>query len=411
MKLWAKIGIGMILGSLAGLGLGENAVYLKPLGEGFLRLIQMIIVPLIVASMAVGITGIHDTKKLTRLGLSTLVLFLITTLVAVGWGLLTAFIFKPGIGLHLQAAHAAPSLPSLEWSQLLLSLIPANPFKAMMEGNVLQLIIFAFLVGMAINLAGPRGEPLKALFDSLAEVMYQLTSKIMELSPIGVFGLMAWVTGTFGLHVLAKLSAFVVLYYAACLFHLFIVFGGIIKWGVGVRVSLFFKGMAEALLMAFSTCSSSASLPVSMHCVQENLGVSKTISQFVLPLGTTLNMNGSAIFQAMSACFIAQCYGIELTAIQLLLISFTATCSAIGAAGIPGSGFIMLSTVLSVAGLPLEGLALIAGIDRIREMISTVLNVAGDAVCALYLAKQENELDLVKYNRIDSVPYCPVHEL
>jgi DAACS family dicarboxylate/amino acid:cation (Na+ or H+) symporter len=411
MKLWMKIGIGMALGSVLGLWMGQDAVHLKFLGDGFLRLIQMIIVPLIFASMAVGITSIHDPKKLTRLGLSTLLLFLLTTLAAVGWGLLCAFLFKPGAGLHLQATSPLQLAPSLEISQLLLSLIPANPFKAMMEGNVLQLIIFAFLVGIAINLAGPKGQPLRTIFDSLAEVMYQLTTLVMQLSPIGVFGLMAWVTGTFGIQILAKLGAFLLLYYAACCFHFLVVFGGMIRWGVGVKLSLFFKGMADALLMAFSTCSSSATLPIALHSVQENLGVSKSVAQFVLPLGTTLNMNGSALFQAMSAVFIAQCYGIELSGAQLLLITFAATCSAIGAAGIPGTGFIMLSSVLTVAGLPLEGLALIAGIDRVREMISTVLNVGGDAVCALYIAKRENELDLAVYNRKESVPYEAVGSL
>jgi Na+/H+-dicarboxylate symporter len=209
---------------------------------------------------------------------------------------------------------------------------------------------------------------------------------------------MASVTGTFGLSVLKPLSHFLFSYYFACAIHVLFVFCGLLWIIAKLNPWPFFRGMGDAIMMAFSTCSSSATLPVSMHCVQRNLGVSKNLTSFILPLGSTINMNGSAIYQGMAAIFISQAYGIYLDWSQLLTIVLTATLSAVGAAGIPGTGFIMLSVVLTAAGLPTEGLALLLGIDRLREMVSTVLNVLGDSVAAVVVAKQEGELDERQYN-------------
>ena len=208
---------------------------------------------------------------------------------------------------------------------------------------------------------------------------------------------MAWVAGTFGLSVLLTLGKFLIIYYVACAIQVGVVFCGILWFLAKLHPLPFFKGMGDAIMVAFSTCSSSATLPVSMHCTQENLGVSKNLSSFILPLGSTINMSGSAIFQAMSTIFIAQAYGVELDFHSLATIIITAVLSAIGAAGIPGSGFMMLSVVVSSVGLPLEGLAMLAGIDRLREMVSTVLNILGDAVVAVTVAKQEGELDVKQY--------------
>lgn len=241
------------------------------------------------------------------------------------------------------------------------------------------------------------------VLESLADVMYRLTAIIMEFSPFGVFAIMAWVSGSFGLVVLIPLLKFLLVYYAACLLHVFVVFCSILRFMAKLSPWPFFRGMRDAMMMAFSTCSSSATLPVSMHCVQQNLGVSKNITSFVLPLGSTINMNGSAIFQGMSALFIAQAYEITLGWQSLLTIVVTATLSSIGAAGIPGTGFIMLSVVFTSVGIPIEGLALLAGIDRVREMVSTVLNILGDAVCAVYIARNEGELDERQYYHEDLV--------
>lgn len=404
MKLWVKIFIGLILGAFTGLILGENAIYLKPLGTIFLNLINMIIVLLILSSMAVGITSIHDPQKLGRVGGKTIGIYLMTTLIAIGTALLLANIFDLGTGLGLQAKEITPpNPPSL--SEIVLSIIPTNPIASMVNGNILQVIVFAVFLGIAINFSGQKGKPLLHFLESLADVMYRLTSLIMEFSPIGVFGITAWVTGTFGLTLLLPLLKFLSIYYLACLFHLFVIYGALLKGVAQLKLWPFFRGMRDAIMMAFSTCSSAATLPVAMHCAQENLGVSKNISGFVLPLGITMNMNGGAIYQAMSAIFIAQAYGIQLDLYHYITLILTTTFSAIGTAGVPGGGFIMLSAVLASVGLPLEGLAILAGIDRLRDMMTTVLNILGDAAVTVLIAKQEGELNEKRYYHSDLVEF------
>lgn len=404
MKLWVKIFISMVLGVLTGLLLGEKAVYLKPLGTLFLNLINMIIVLLIFSSMVVGITSVHDPKKLGRLGCKTLSIYLATTVCAITFGLVFANIFQVGskLGLNIVSSEIAPAMSV---SDILLTIIPTNPIAAMVQGNILQVIVFAVFLGLAINFSGERGKPLMYVIESLSDVMYRLTSIVMEFSPIGVFGIMSWVAGTFGIGLLLPLAKFLMIYYVACLAHFFIVYGGLLKGLAKLGIIPFLKGMGDAIMMAFSTCSSAATLPVAMHCTQENLGVSKNISGFVLPLGITLNMNGTAVFQAMSAVFVAQAYGIPLDFNKYVVLFLTAIFSAIGTAGVPGGGFIMLSAVLSSVGLPLEGLALLVGIDRLREMMTTVLNILGDGVVTVLIAKQENEFDEDLYYHTELVSF------
>jgi Na+/H+-dicarboxylate symporter len=405
MKLWLKILIALLLGVVTGIILGPYAIYLKPIGTIFLNLINMIIVLLVLASITTGVTSIHDPQKLGRVGVKTLLLYLATTISAILIGLVIAKIIAPGEGLNLYHADAGIMKPQTSLGDILLSIVPRNPIVSMVEGNFMQIIVFAVFLGIAINLSGPKGTPLLQFFESLADVMYRLTAIIMEFSPIGVFAIMAWVAGSFGIAVLLPLLKFLAAYYLAASIHMIFVFCGMLKFLARLSPWPFFRGMSDAIMVAFSTSSSSATLPVSMHCVQQNLGVSKNIANFVLPLGSTVNMNGAAIFQAMSAIFIAQAYNITLSWMSILTIVVTATMSAIGAAGVPGTGFIMLSVVIAAAGLPIEGIALLAGIDRIREMGSTVLNVLGDAVCAVYVAKQEGELDIRQYNHKEIVEY------
>ena len=405
MKLWLKILIALLLGVMTGIILGPYAIYLKPIGTIFLNLINMIIVLLVLASITTGVTSIHDPQKLGRVGIKSLLLYLCTTISAIVIGLIIAKLIVPGAGLNLQYADAGIIKPQASLGDILMSIVPRNPIASMVEGNFMQIIVFAIFLGIAINLSGPKGVPLMKFFESLADVMYRLTAIIMEFSPVGVFAIMAWVAGSFGIAVLIPLLKFLAAYYLAAGIHMIVVFCGMLKFLARLSPWPFFRGMSDAIMMAFSTSSSSATLPVSMHCVQQNLGVSKNIANFVLPLGSTINMNGAAIFQAMSAIFIAQAYNITLSWMSILTIIVTATMSAIGAAGVPGTGFIMLSVVIAAAGLPIEGIALLAGIDRIREMGSTVLNVLGDAVCAVYVAKQEGELDIRQYNHKEIVEY------
>jgi DAACS family dicarboxylate/amino acid:cation (Na+ or H+) symporter len=398
MKLWMKIFIGLIIGIIVGPMLGEKTEYLKPIGTIFINLINMLVVLLVFSSMTVGITSIHDPKKLGRVGLKSLLLYLATTVVAIGIGLLFASLIKPGLGVGLKVSSELTinEVPNL--STILLDIIPSNPISSLANGHVLQIIVFSLFLGLAINFSGKKGKPLLNVIESIAEVMYKLTSIVMEFAPIGVFAIMAWVSGTYGWEILLPLGKFLITNYLACLVNVIFVFGFILLVMARLNPFYFFKGMADAMIFAFTTNSSSATLPVSLHCVQENLGVSKNISSFVLPLGATVNMNGAAISQGTAALFIAQAYGIDLDWQSILTIVVTATVSAIGSAGIPGSSFIMLSVVLTSVGLPIEGLAIIAGVDRIREMVSTVVNILGDAVVAVWVAKSEGELDEDQYN-------------
>ena len=399
-----KIFIGLVLGGVTGLIIGDYAVYLKPLGTIFLNLINMVIVLLILSSMSVGITRIHDPKKLGRVGGKTIGIYFTTTFIAIMTGLLLSNFFELGSNLQLQP-QAPLEVKSLSFTDIILSFIPTNPIAAMVRGDILQVIVFAVFLGLAINFAGEKGKPLLHFLESLADVMYRLTSIVMEFSPIGVFGLMAWVTGTFGLTLFLPLLKFLFVYYGACIFHFLFVYGNLLKKIGRLKLRPFLRGMGDAIMMAFSTCSSAATLPVAMHCVQENLGVSKNISSFVLPLGITMNMNGGAIYQSMSAVFIAHAYGIPLGPSHYLTILLMTTFSAIGTAGVPGGGFIMLSAVLASVGLPVEGLAVLAGIDRLRDMMTTVLNILGDAAVTVFIAKQEGEFDERRYYQSELVEF------
>lgn len=394
----------MFLGVLAGLILEENAVYLKPIGTLFLNSINMIIVLLIFSSMTIGVTSFHDPEKLGRVGGKTVGIYFTTTIVAIITGILFANLFQIGEGLGLQAAQANVEKPP-SFGDIIVSIVPNNPIAAMVNGNILQVIVFSIFLGIAINFSGPKGKPVLHFFESFADVMYRMTSVVMEFSPIGVFAIMAWVAGTFGLSLLLPLFKFLGVYYLVCILHLVLVYGGLLKGIARLKLTPFFKGMGDAIMMAFSTCSSAATLPVAMHCAQENLGVSKNISSFVFPLGITMNMNGTAIYQAMSAVFLAKAYGIPLDVSSYVTLILTATLSAIGTAGVPGGGFIMLTAVLTSIGLPLEGLALLAGIDRLREMVTTVLNILGDAAVTVFIAKQEGELDEKKYYHTELVEF------
>ncbi len=398
MKLWVKIIIAMFAGMAVGWGIGPQAEMLYPIGEVFLKLISMIIVPLVLASMTVGITSIHDPKKLGRVGLKTLGFYLITTVISIALGLSFAYLFNVGTGIEISPQQPIAHVEPMGIGQIFSNLIPTNPFASLISNHhILQVIIFAIFLGIAINFAGEKGRPLLDIMEATSEVMYSLTSIVMELSPIGVFAIMAWVAGRFDKEVLFSLAKFLTIYYAACLIQLFIVFGGMLVFVAKLNPRPFFKGMWDAMTVAFGTCSSSATLPVSMQCVQEHLGVSKNISSFVLPLGSTINMAGAAIFQGMAAIFISNAYGIYLDFMTIITVVITAVLSAVGAAGIPGSGILMLSAVLASAGLPLEGVGVLFGIDRVREMISAVVNSMGDAVVAVTIAKQEGELDELQY--------------
>lgn len=408
MKLWQKMLIGIGAGVVVGILLGPKAQYLKPVGTIFLGLLNMLVVLLVFSSMTVGVTSINDMRKLSRVGFKTLLLYAGTTAIAIIIGLIAAKLINPGIGVGLEHEATVTVNETPKILDLFLSLVPSNPIGSLAKGNILQVIVFAIFLGLGINFAGEKGKPLARLLESLSEVMFTMTGMVMNLAPYGIFAIMAWVAGTFGLGILYPLLKLVLAHYAACLFHLVFVFGGILVLMAKVRVYPFIKGMSDAIAMAASTTSSSATLPAALHCVEENLGVPKSIASFVLPLGSTVNMNGTAIFQGIAAVFIAQAYGIDLGWQSLLMIVVTATLSAVGSAGIPGGGLVTLSIVLGSVGLPLEGIAIVAGIDRIRDIMGTVINVLGDAVVAVFVSKSEGELNEKVYNSEVYVSYTPV---
>ncbi len=406
MKLWKKMLLGLVLGTVAGLVLKEKAAYLKPFGTVFLSLLNMVVVLLVFSSMTVGVTSINDVRKLGRVGAKTLGLYIGTTAIAICFALIAAKLINPGVGIGLNHDNVSINLDGTpELLTLFLNLVPSNPVGALANGNILQVIFFSIFLGLGINFAGEKGKPVATFLHSLSEVMFKITGMVMSLAPYGIFATMGWVAGTFGIAVLVPLLKLLFAHYLVCMFQLIVVFGAILVFGAKVRPSLFFKGMADAIALAASTTSSSATLPATLHCAQENLGVSKNIASFVIPLGSTINMNGTAIFQAIAAVFIAQAYGIDLGIQSLLLIVVAATLSAVGCAGIPGGGIVTLSIVLGAVGLPLEGIAIVAGIDRVRDIIGTVVNVLGDAVVSVYVAKSEGELDIERYNSGKYVSY------
>ncbi len=414
MKPWIKIIIGLVLGVIAGLALGKGEftlfdfsisnffhVIIERSGKAFIDLLKMLVGLIVFTSLVVGMCHISDPKKLGRIGIRTVLFFAGTTIIAIGFGLLLVFIVQPGVGLNLPipAGHLTAN-QSVGIIDFLFGVVPSNPFAAFAEGNVLQIIFFAIFFAFAITLAGKKGKPVLNFLESVSEVMYSLTHFIMKLAPYGVFALMAAAISSVGIELVYLLLKFLVCNYIACALQILIVFSLALRYLAKVKVAPFFKGMKDAIVLAFTTSSSSATLPVSLDCARNHLGVSSDIAGFVLSLGSTINMNGAALGQAISAIFIAQAYGIEITAVKVVILVLVALVSAIGAAGIPGTGIIMLSVVLNAMGLPLEGIALIVGVDRLREMGSAVVNILGDAVVTVIIAKTENQIDEKKYHAV-----------
>ncbi|GLI51512.1 MULTISPECIES: dicarboxylate/amino acid:cation symporter [Tepidanaerobacter] len=396
LSLPVKIFIGLVLGIVVGLifqSSPEVAItYIKPLGVLFLNLIKMVIVPLVLSSLVVGSASTGDVGKLGRIGIKTLAYFLITTALAVTLGLFFANILQPGLGLSipLDATTEAGEIPSM--LDTLLNIVPTNPIQAMAEANMLQIIIFALFLGISITLVGDKAKPFFDFFDSMAEVCYKIVAIIMEFGPIGVFGLIAPVVAEHGASALLPLLKVIIAVYLSCIVHAVVVYSGAVYLFTKMNPIMFFKGAAPAMMLAFTTSSSSGTLPITMKCTEENLGVPKSISSFVLPLGATINMDGTALYQGVCALFVAQVYGLDLNLAQQMTVVLTATLASIGTAGVPGGGLIMLTMVLQSVGLPLEGVALIGGIDRILDMARTCVNTTGNMACAVVIASTEGEL-------------------
>ncbi len=391
LSLASYIMLGLLLGIGAGMALVGNpdvaTTYIQPFGTLFLNLIKMIIVPVVLFSIIAGVISLSDIKKVGSIGFKTVGFYLCTTAVAVTLGLLAGNIFKPGSGSLFETSdltYEASTAPS--FIDTMISIFPSNIISPMASASMLQVIVIAIFFGFGIIMAGEKGKAAADFCASMSEVSMQIMGFIIKLSPIGVFALITPVVAINGPDILGALFQLIVLLYCAYILHAVVVYSLAVKAGGVCGPVKFFRTMFPAIAMGFSSASSVGTLPINMECC-EKLGARKEITSFVLPLGATINMDGTAIYQGCCAMFIAQVYGIDLTLMQQLTIVLTATLASIGTAGVPGAGMIMLAMVLQSVGLPIEGIALIAGIDRIVDMGRTTVNITGDAACTLVVSK------------------------
>jgi Na+/H+-dicarboxylate symporter len=412
LQLHTKILIGLLLGVIFGVlanqwGFSDIVLnYIKPIGSAFIRLISMVVVPLVFASLLVGTASLNDIRKLGRIGIKTVAYYLCTTIIAISIGLLLANTFRPGAGLSeetrtelikSQSEQAESQIgtdrekPTI--TGILLNIIPTNPVKSFEDGNMLQIIFLALLTGICLSLIpSPKTQLVINFFEGVNEVVILMVRIIMKLAPYGVFALISAVVADFGLGILLILLKYSLVVIVGLILHVTIVYSSAIKIFSKQRIGTFFRGIRPAQLIAFSSASSSATLPVTMECTEKNLGVPGQVASFALPLGATINMDGTALYQGVSAVFIAQFYGMGLTLPQQLTIVLTAVLASIGTAGTPMAGVITLAIVLKSIGVPLEGIALIMGVERILDMCRSVVNVTGDASCAVVVASSEGEL-------------------
>lgn len=366
-------------------------------GSLFISSLKMMVVPLVLVSLTVGVTKMGDIAALGRIGIKTLSLYLLTTAIAVSIALALAMLVSPGEGFPLteNITFEAKKAPSLV--ETLIKLVPENPIKAMSEAEMLQVILFALLLGIAITLAGERGKHVLNFFSDLDAVIMKMVIIIMKLAPIGVFCLIAKTFAAEGIKVILPLKDYFLTVMLALFCHCAGTFSVFLLLFGKLNPLVFFKKMRGAMTFAFSTSSSNATLPVTLDTVENRLGVHNSVAAFTVPLGATINMDGTAIMQGVAAVFIANVYGIDLGISQYLMIILTATLASIGTAGVPGVGLVMLALVLEQAGLPLDGIALIMGVDRLLDMMRTAVNISGDAMVTCLVGRHENAIDLERF--------------
>ncbi|RMG63764.1 MAG: dicarboxylate/amino acid:cation symporter [Calditrichaeota bacterium] len=395
----------MVLGVFAGIAFHSSIVEIKPVGTAFIRLIQMVVVPLVLASLLVGTASLGDPKNLGRIGLKTLIYYLASTAAAITVGLVLANLFRPGSGLDpsIQArllenygGAAGQKIAGMQQNvnpvQTFLNIIPTNPAKALSEGEILQVIFFAIFTGVAlIFIPAEKADPVIRFFDGLFDAMIQIVTMVIKIAPYGVFALIAAVVGDFGVEILLSLLKYTLVVIGGLMI-MFFIYPLVVRLFTGMNPGFFLKGIRPAQLIAFSTSSSGATLPVTLEVCEQNLGVSNKVASFVLPLGATVNMDGTALYQGVAALFIAQVYGIPVTLSGQLTIILTATLASIGTAAVPGVGLFMLIIVLKQVGIPLEGIALILSVDRLLDMFRTMINVTSDCTASVIVAHMEKQL-------------------
>lgn len=394
MSLAMQIFIAMLLAIFTGLLLQGRADFanniIKPFGTIFLNLVKFIVVPVVLFSIMCGIISMSDIRKVGVIGLKTVVFYLCTTAFAVTIGLLGGNLFKGLFPVIATTDLTYDASAAASFMDTLVNIFPSNFFKPLVEANMLQVIVMAVLLGFSIILVGEKNVRVVAAFNDLNDIFMKCMELILKLSPIGVFCLLCPIIATNGTAIIGSLAMVLLTAYLCYIFHALLVYSLTVKTMGGMSPITFFKGMMPAILFAFSSASSVGTLPINMSCT-EKLGAKKEVASFVLPLGATINMDGTAIYQGVCAIFIASCYGIQLTLPQMLTIVLTATLASIGTAGVPGAGMVMLAMVLTSVGLPVDGIALVAGVDRIFDMGRTTVNITGDAACAIVVSNLEDK--------------------
>lgn len=431
IDLWKRVMLGLSLGLLVGAGLRygigtETAVAasgcFKPFGDAFINLIKMLVVPLIFTTLISGVLAMGDPSRLGSLGGRAIAIYMITTLIAVSIGLIIGTILQPGAGFDvsgvtladiestratLEANVAEPVGVFEQLTRTILAIIPTNPVAAMAEGDVLAIIFFAILFAVGIMLAGEAGKPIAVAMNSAADAVMRLTLLIMETAPFGVFALMAWIMSSQGLSILSNLLLMTAALYLACGLHILLTYGVLIKIVNRLPMFPFLRGIVDAQMVAFSTASSNATLPMTISCATKNLGIGKPVASSVLPLGATINMDGTALYQGLIALFAAQALGIELGASDYVLVAMMATLVSIGSAGIPSVGLFLATTTLGVIGVQPDNMIIILAVlfpfDRVLDMMRTLTNVSGDAAVATTVANYEGELDEDIYRAPDPI--------
>ena len=390
-QMMIGLALGVVVGAIVDSSFAQT--WLQPLGNLFIRLIRMVVVPLVLATIIAGAAGISDTSKLGRVAGKVLLIYAATTAIAVASGLFFAGIIHPGLGLDLSTEGLkAKEVVAPPLVQTLLNIVPINPMEAMSKGSMLQIIFFAVIFGFALSGLGERGKPVLRFFEIVGDVMIRVTHMVMLYAPIGVFGLMSYTVSRHGLSVLLPLGALILTAFIATLVFVVVILIPMVRFVTGISVMTFLKGIAEPWLVAFTTCSSAAALPANLNAARR-LGATKAIASFSIPLGNTINMNGTAIYMGVCAIFAAEVYGLPLTMADQLTIVLMGVLAAIGTAGVPGAGLIMTTIIFTQVGIPLEAVALIAGVDRILDMIRTSVNVVGDVASAVTVTKLEGDLN------------------
>ena len=390
MQILAGLILGIVVGMFVSADIAQT--WFRPLGDLFIRLIRMVVVPLVFATLVAGAAGISDVSKLGRVAVKTLLFFMVTSAISVIFGLVIANMIDPGIGVTLSTEGLkAAQVKAPSFVKTLLDIVPINPMEAFAKGSILQIIFFAIMFGFCLNMMGEKGKYIYEFFDVMGQIMIRMTSIVMRYAPIGVFGLMAAVVSQHGLAVLLPLGKLILSSFIATSLLIIIIYIPWVKFWIRIPLGTYFKTIFEPWVIAFTTCSSAAAMAANLVAARK-LGASNAIASFAVPLGNTINMNGTAVYMGVCAVFAAQIYGIDLSMSDQVIVVLTGVLAAVGTAGVPGAGLIMSTLVFTQIGIPLEVIALIAGVDRVLDMIRTSINVVGDSTTALAVSRMEGEL-------------------